>query len=455
MHTHIRWLALSAFIGGGLLLPVSASRAQAAQATTTKTTTSGAADASRSVDAAAATPEHSAPRTTFAAPSALAPFKAGDRFFNVDATGALQVRDGEHGVPRVLLPGGSFSVLAPAPNGRYIAYAVPVPGSAAGAVATQIRIRDVQTGRDLPDVLHRARISPAPWSHDNKGFLYIREDSAGGRERVYYHGVGRAEAKDALILSQFDHPEWRYAARVSDDGHYAVFTISYPADSHTRIYFIDLADPGKPNFGAPVVKLAQAFDARYEFVDNAGSYFFLQTDRGAPLGRILLANTDAIREARWPSLIPESADTLLYARTAGDEYLIAVYRSATGASVARVYGPQDPSVLRAEIRERMDSLRKSREKNDDRRSTRGMGPRGFMDNGPAIRLEPRADLPIPAGAGIVALNSVADDQQLFYTVRLSDGTMQSFMYDVKKARAERYPAASASSAAPVNPSTSY
>lgn len=376
----------------------------------------------------------SAPSRDLASPSTLAPFRAGDRFFDVDAAGALRVRDGENGVPRALLPAGTFSIVAPSPNGRYLAYAAGPfhPGP------YDVRIRDVQTGRDLPDVLSLARISPAPWSHDNKGFLYIREEAGNGRQRVYYHGLGRAPDKDALILSQFDHPEWRYTARVSDDGNYAVFTISYPEDANTRIYFIDLANPDKPNFGAPVVKLTQAFDARYEFIDNAGSYFFLKTDRAAPRGRILLANTDVIRETRWPSLIPQTDDSLLFARTAGDEYLVAVYRTASGATVARMFGPQDPAVLRQEIRNRIDSLKKAREKEDDKRPVQAVGARGFMGNGPAIRLEPRSDIPIPAGASIVAMNSVADQPQLFYTIRLSDGTMQSFMYDVKKARNEPY-----------------
>lgn len=404
MHQLIRGLALTAFIGG--YMPVNAI---AAQATVT-------------------------PPTSAAAPSVLAPFRAGNRFFDVDASGVLQVRDGESGVRRALLPAGGFAVVAPSPNGRYLAYAVgPIHSG-----PYDVRIRDVQTGQDLPDVLHLARISPAPWSHDNKGFLYVREEAGNGRQRVYYHGLGRAPDKDALILSQSDHPEWRYDARVSDDGNYAVFTISYPADSNTRIYFIDLANPDKPSFGAPVVKLTQAFDARYEFVDNAGSYFFLLTNRDAPRGRILLANTDVIRETRWPSLIPESDDSLLFARTAGDEYLVAAYRTTAGATVARIFGPQDPAVLRKEIRNRIDSLKKAREKEDDKRPVRDMGPRGFMGNGPAIRLEPRSDIPIPAGASIVAMNSVADQQQLFYTIRLSDGTMQSFVYDVKKARNEPY-----------------
>lgn len=383
--------------------------------------------------------------TDAASPSTLAPFKAGNRFFDADASGGLQVRDGGRVAPRALLPAGSFSIVAPSPNGKYVAYGVgPTnPGP------YEVRIRNVLTGRDLPDVLHHARISPAPWAHDEKGFLYIRQDTADGRERVYYHGVGRAEANDAIILSQFDHPEWRYVARISDDGHYAVFTISYPADSHTRIYFIDLADAGNPNFGAPVVKLAQAFDARYEFVDNAGSYFFLQTDRDAPLGRIVLANTDVIRETRWPSVIPQMADTLLYARTAGDEYVVAVYRAASGAIIARLYGPQDPSILRDEIRNRMDSLKKARTKDDDeRRSNRRVGPRELVGNGPVIRLEQRTGIPIPAGASIVAMNSVADDEQLFYTLRLSDGTIQSYMYDVKRSLNQPYPASPASPASP-------
>jgi hypothetical protein len=389
------------------------------------------------------------PRAAFASPSTMAPFRAGNRFFTVDATGTLRVQDGERGASRALLPAGSFSTVAPSKNGKYVAYS----GATATSAQNEVRVRDVLTGRDLPDVLHDARISPAPWSHDEKGFLYVRRDSAGNRERVYYHGLGRSEANDGIILSQFDHPEWRYDARISDDGHYAVFTISYPSDSHTRIYFIDLADDNKPNFGAPVVKLIQTFDARYEFVDNAGSYFFLQTDRDAPLGRVVLANTDVIRATRWQSVVPETTDTLLYARTAGDEYVMAVYRTATGSSEARVYGPEDPSVLRAEVRSRMDSVKKARKNDDDRRPITRMGARDFMGNGPAIRLQERTPIPIPAGATIVAMNSIADVAQLFYTVKLSDGRLQSFMYDVKSARNEPFPATGTPAAAVASPST--
>lgn len=379
------------------------------------------------------------PRTAtgieLASPSKLAPFMAGNRVFDLAASGALQVRNGLGGTPRDLLPAGTFSTVAPSPDGKYLAYTV----GPAHSGPYDVRVRAVETGTDLPDVLHNSRISPAPWSHDNKGFLYVREEVPGGRQRVYYHGLGRAPADDAIIVTQFDHPEWRYNARVSDDGEYAVFTISYPADDHTRIYFIDLANPGKPNFGAPVVKLTQSFDARYEFVDNAGSYFFLQTDRGAPLGQILLANTDVIRESRWPALIKPTDDSLLFARTAGDQYLVAVYRSHAGTEVAKVFGPENPAVLRQEVQQRIDSLQKAREKKGEKRPAHPMGPRGLMGSGPSIRLVLRSDIPTPAGATIVAMNALADQEQLFYTIKLSDGTTKSFVYDVNNGHNDPYP----------------
>jgi hypothetical protein len=374
-----------------------------------------------------------------APPSTLAPFRAGDRVFDVTAAGVLQVRNGIDGTPRDILPARTFSIVAPSPDGKYVAYTV----GPAHAGTYDVRVRDVDNARDLPDVLHSSLISPAAWSHDNKGFLYVKEESPGGRQRVYYHGLGRDPVRDPIILTQFDHPEWRYHARVSDDGNYAVFTISYPADDHTRIYFIDLANPGKPNFGAPIVKLTQSFDARYEFVDNAGSYFFLQTERDAPRGQILLANTDVIRESRWPALIKESDDSLLFARTAGDQYVVAVYRPKSGPDVARVFGPEDPAIRRQEMQKRLDSLQKHRDTERDSRPVRSADIRG-LGAGPAIRLTPRPDIPIPEGARVIAMNSLADREQLFYTLRLSDGTTRSFVYDVTNGHNDSFPSRSSS-----------
>jgi prolyl oligopeptidase len=373
-------------------------------------------------------------------PLTLAPFKRGDRVFSTDASGALYVRDKLDGAPRLLLPAGSYNVVAPSNNGTYVAYALVAPG----ANSYEVRVRVVQTGRDSPNVLHHATISRTPWTHNEAGFFYTREDPADQHQRVYFHGVDRSETDDVIMLSVPDHPEWRYNARVSDDGNYAVFTISHPIDAHTRMYFIDLGDAEKPTLDAPKVRLIDSFSARYEFIDNAGTYFFLQTNRDAPRGQVVLANTGLTRASRWPTTIPESADSLLYVRTAGNEFVIAVYHSGE-RNVARMFGPPDPNAVRKELQQRIDSLRAAH--GDERNNGRTRIDRDellALRSRAAIRLDPKGDFPIPALSSILAMNTVADADQVFYTVKMPDGTVHSFVYDVRKGSTQPFPASAVS-----------
>ncbi|MGI9089950.1 MAG: hypothetical protein ACR2GG_02465 [Gemmatimonadaceae bacterium] len=369
----------------------------------------------------------------------LAPFKRGDVFFNTDANGSVYVRDGRDARPKLLLAAGSYGEVAPSSDGKYIAYTLPRSG--ANAAGSDLRVRSIETARDLPDVLHNVIVSRKAWTHNEKGFFYTREDPTDHRQRVYYHYVGKDQSRDGVVLSQSDQPDWRYDASVSDDGHFAVFTIAHPLDAHTRLYFIDLDNPGRPTLNAPIVRLIDAFSARYNFIDNAGSYFFLRTERDAPRGSVVLANTDMTRVSSWPVVIPQSADTLLYARTAGDEFVLPVYRVA-GTNVARVYGPPDPAAMRAEFQRRIDSLRKERaDAERDGRRDRGVTEAMRMRAPAAIRLERGIDFPMPAGASIVAMNTVADNEEVFYTLRMADGSTRSFLYNIKNKRNQPFPLA--------------
>jgi hypothetical protein len=369
----------------------------------------------------------------------LAPFRAGDRYFFTADSGTLYVRDDESAPARALLPAHSYGIVAPSRNGQYIAYTLPAP---ANATSYQVHIRDVGTRRDLSDVLDHAVITGAPWTDNHKGFFYAREDAT-GRQRVYYHRVGQTQLRDEAIYSNPD-TTWHYFVRVSDDGHYAVFTITHPQDDHTRIYFIDLENPGRPSLNAPVVKLVDAFTARYEFIDNGGSTFFLTTNRAAPLGRVVMANTDVTREERWPPVIRETNDTLREVHTAGDEYIIAVYRNGDRAFV-RLFTPPSADEMRNEARRRLDSVRKANgDTTDDGdrlprpRAIPGtpaqdgvIYPRGSVEIS-GFRLDATGTIPVPSGATVIAMNSIADQDDLYYTVKLPDGTTQFYTFNVKR-----------------------
>nr|MDP9178744.1 S9 family peptidase [Gemmatimonadota bacterium] len=113
-----------------------------------------------------------------------APYKSGGRYFQFQNTGlqnqsVLFVRNG-NGPWRVLLDpntlaaDGTVALNAsePSPDGRHLAYATTVSGSD----WQEIRVRNVDTRRDLPEQLKWVKFSGISWTRDNKGFFYQRYD---------------------------------------------------------------------------------------------------------------------------------------------------------------------------------------------------------------------------------------------------------------------------------------
>lgn len=361
----------------------------------------------------------------------LTPRKAGSRYFFQSTDGALYVREGRSSSNRLLAEAGTYVDFFPSMNGASVL--LRLPSDSVRPESYPIQVVDARNGRYL-ERIESARLSYQPWTRNNRGFYYTSIDKNDGRERVYYHRTGEAIADDRIILSTPDQPDWSYDARVTDDGAFAVITISHPLDSNNRIYFIDLDNPGRPRVDAPVVRLVDHFSNRYTFVDNGGPYFFMLTDRDAPAGQVIMANTLLLRESRWPVAVPQSADTLEFVRTAGNEYIITVSRNS-GKVTGRVYSPPSARETQRELQRRRDSLNRV---NTDRARTRERGERPAVEAGvpdrPALRLNLLRELEVDEGAVIVAMNSVAHDDELFYTVRFWDGTTRTYLHNIKTRR---------------------
>ena len=189
-------------------------------------------------------------------------------------------------------------------------------------------MRDVNTGRDLADTVKWVKFSGISWTHDNKGFFYSRygEPTSGNKmtntnrnHKLYYHRVGRPQSRDDLVYDRPDQPDWLFDGTVTDDGQYLVITVSQGTDVRTRLYLIDLDNPGKPQIDNPVFRLIDKLDAEYSFVGNRGTNFYVRTDRNAPKGRIVSISIDNPREERWNTIVPESKDALIGASMAGDD----------------------------------------------------------------------------------------------------------------------------------------
>ena len=116
-------------------------------------------------------------------PRITAPIKRGNRYFYTLNEGlqdqpVLYVQDGLTAGWRVLLdpntlsPDGTVALtaLSPSDDGTLLAYAL----SRGGSDRQELYVRDVATGRDLPDTILWAKFTSPTWTADGKGFYYTR-----------------------------------------------------------------------------------------------------------------------------------------------------------------------------------------------------------------------------------------------------------------------------------------
>ena len=256
--------------------------------------------------------------------------------------------------PNALSADGSVSLayLRPSPDGRYLAYAL----SQGGADWADVHVRELATGKDLPEVIRWFRFSSISWTKDGKGFYYARfpEPPAGKAleaelrdHQVPYHRVGTAQGQDRLIYWRRELPRYFVGAEVIDDGRYLVVTLSNGTDPKNRLLYADLGDPLKPNVGAPIRAIVDEDIAELTVLGNEGPVFLVRTDLGAPNRRVIAIDMRrATGPAGWKSIVPERANALERATVAGGrifcQYLVDVkseVRIHTLAAATRVRSP--------------------------------------------------------------------------------------------------------------------
>ena len=222
-------------------------------------------------------------------------------------------------------------------DGKYVAYGLSVGGSD----WIEWRVREVETRKDLPDVVKWSKFSGAAWMPDGSGFFYSRyaepkqgDELAGANknQQVFFHRLGTAQAVDTLIYENKGEPDWLFNADVTEDG------------KHILIYQFEGTEPKNRIFvraaaahDAPFKPLVDAFDAEYSVVGNDGDTFYVRTNNGAPRSRLAAIDLNNPAPASWKTLIPEPAgrDVLAAVTMVGDKFLAVIRTHAQ--EQAKVY----------------------------------------------------------------------------------------------------------------------
>jgi prolyl oligopeptidase len=218
-------------------------------------------------------------------------------------------------------------------DARLLAYGL----ATAGSDWTEWHVKNVDTGADLPDVVHWSKFGPAVFTKDGKGFFYTSFDAPPTGQalknvnrfpKIRYHRLGTGEDKDAVVYTRPDQPDWDFSADVSEDGRWLWLTVSTSQNDKNAIYVEDL---GKKN--GPVVAVAGTFADRIAIIGNVGTRGFALTDRGAPKKK-LMAFDIAHPDKPWTDVLPEDAAATLEQVTLVGGRLVAAYLEDAHSRVA-------------------------------------------------------------------------------------------------------------------------
>jgi prolyl oligopeptidase len=257
------------------------------------------------------------------------PAHYGTRYFYSHNTGlqnqaVLFWQEGLTGTPHVLIDPNTLSTdgtvalsgVSITDDGSLMAYSI----ADAGSDWVTWRVRDVATGKDLPDVAAWSKFSGAAWLKDKSGFFYegyerperlnamTKEEAlktANYFHKIYFHKLGTPQSEDTLIFERPDDKELNVGAHVTDDGRYLVITQSRGTSPNNQLTIKDLQNPE-----AAPIKLVTTEEAVFEPIDNDGTFFWVRTTLDAPNSKVIGIDLSHPERSAWKTIIPESKNPL-------------------------------------------------------------------------------------------------------------------------------------------------
>jgi prolyl oligopeptidase len=232
--------------------------------------------------------------------------------------------------PNQLASDGTVAVSSTAvsEDGRLLAYGV----AASGSDWNEIRVRDIEANKDLPDVVKWIKFSGPSWTKDSKGFFYAKfpEPTSSGNQtfaklanqKLYYHLLGDPVEHDRLIYERPDDPDLAFDGEVSHDGRYLLVLVNRGTEERDLLYYKDLGDPAAPKIDAPFQPIVDKFEAEFKVAGSIGTRLYVVTDLNAARYKIVEIDLTNPSRDHWKEIIPESKDLLEDASVVGGKLVV-------------------------------------------------------------------------------------------------------------------------------------
>ena len=263
------------------------------------------------------------------------PQRRGDQFMfwkndGLQNQNVYYIQKGLDGTPELLLDPNKFSAdgtsrlgAGPSwsPKGKYILYGI----SQGGSDWNDLYMMDVATKQPLNDHLKWIKNGGGSWRGD-EGFFYSRyPEPEKGRElysknefqSVWYHKIGTPQTDDELIYEDKANPQRFQNVSVTEDGRFAFLYVSERGKGKdgNALYFRDLSK-GDKTF-TPIV--SEITNDGYSVRDDINGKFLIETNHGAPNGKVVLYDPAT---KTWSDVISEKSEPLQSSGTAGGKLFV-------------------------------------------------------------------------------------------------------------------------------------
>jgi len=202
------------------------------------------------------------------------------------------------------------------PDNKLIAYAEDTSGRR----QYKVKVRDIATGKELPDVLTGVAASLA-WAADSKHLFFIEKDPQTLLgNKIRRHQLGQDSSKAALVYEEKDTSFYTGIGNTTDNK-YIVLWLGSTVSSEIRVL---PADQPTAEFKA-LAPRQRDFKYEAEHIDNR---WIISTDWNAPNNRIMTVADDQIGDRnRWQELIKHDNKVFIESITAFKDYLVIDERS--------------------------------------------------------------------------------------------------------------------------------
>jgi oligopeptidase B len=216
----------------------------------------------------------------------------------------------------------SLGAFRSSPDQRWLAYSTDFSGNE----RFTIRIKDLETGRTLPDEIPDT-FAGCAWSRDASTLFYVTVDAAWRPYRVWRHRVGTPAGQDTLV---FEEPDERFHVYVGLTRSERFVLIKAASVLTSEVWMCDAATP-EASFSV-VTPRRQGLD--YD-VEDAGDQLLILHNDGAE--NFEIASAPVTEPAAWTPLVPHRADTRLLDVAAFADFIVVYFRrdGLTGLRVLR------------------------------------------------------------------------------------------------------------------------